>query len=50
MELYLKKSEVEITSKLDTNILSKATFYYNFANYSIMACFDICYMFNFSKF
>lgn len=33
-----KKSEVEITSKLDTNILSKATFYYNFANYSIMAC------------
>lgn len=33
-----KKSEVEITSKLDTNILSKVTFYYNFANYSIMAC------------
>ena len=38
MKLYLKKSEVEITSKLDTNILSKATFYYNFANYSIMTC------------
>lgn len=37
-ETLSKKSEVEITSKLDTNILSKATFYYNFANYSIMAC------------
>lgn len=36
-ETLSKKSEVEITSKLDTNILSKATFYYNFANYSIMA-------------
>ncbi len=37
-ETLSKKSEVEITSKLDTSILSKATFYYNFANYSIMAC------------
>ena len=37
-ETLSKKSEVKITSKLDTNILSKATFYYNFANYSIMAC------------
>ena len=37
-ETLSKKSKVEITSKLDTNILSKATFYYNFANYSIMAC------------
>ena len=37
-ETLSKKSEVEITSKLDTNILLKATFYYNFANYSIMAC------------
>lgn len=37
-ETLSKKSEVEITSKLDINILSKATFYYNFANYSIMAC------------
>ena len=37
-ETLSKKSEVEITSKVDTNILSKATFYYNFANYSIMAC------------
>lgn len=37
-ETLSKKSEVEMTSKLDTNILSKATFYYNFANYSIMAC------------
>lgn len=37
-ETLSKKSEVKITSKLDTNTLSKATFYYNFANYSIMAC------------
>ena len=29
--------QVEITSKLDTNQLSKAAFYYNFANYSILA-------------
>ncbi len=32
-----KNTEVEITSKLDTNSLSKATFYYNFVNYSILA-------------
>lgn len=32
-----KQTEVEVTSKLDTNNLSKATFYYNFANYSILA-------------
>lgn len=32
-----KKTEVEITSKLDTNNLAKASFYYNFANYSILA-------------
>lgn len=32
-----KETTVEITSKLDTNKLSKATFYYNFANYSILA-------------
>lgn len=31
------QTEVEITSKLDTNQLSKAAFYYNFANYSILA-------------
>ena len=29
--------EVELTSKLDTDSLEKATFYYNFANYSILA-------------
>lgn len=33
-----KQTDVEITSKLDTNALSKATFYYNFASYSILAC------------
>lgn len=32
-----KETTVEITSKLDTNKLSKASFYYNFANYSILA-------------
>lgn len=29
--------EVEITSALDTDALSKATYFYNFANYSILA-------------
>ena len=33
-----KETEVEITSKLDTNTVSKATYYYNFASYSILAC------------
>jgi len=33
-----KETKVEITSKLDTSTLSKATFYYNFASYSILAC------------
>ena len=32
-----KQTEVEITSKLDTNRLTKSAFYYNFANYSILA-------------
>ena len=32
-----KETEIEITSKLDTNNLSKATFYYNFMNYRILA-------------
>ncbi len=32
-----KQTQVEITSKLDTNNLKKAAFYYNFANYSILA-------------
>lgn len=37
-ETLLKQAETEITSKLDTNTISKATFYYNFASYSILAC------------
>ena len=37
-ETLQNKLEVEITSKLDITALSKATFYYNFANYSILAC------------
>ena len=37
-ETLSKESEVEITSKLDTDGLAKATFYYNFASYSILAC------------
>lgn len=32
-----KTIKTEINSKVDTNKLSKATFYYNFANYSILA-------------
>ena len=36
-ETLAKQTEVEITSGLDTNQLSKAAFYYNFANYSILA-------------
>lgn len=36
-ETLSKQTEVEITSKLNTNNLSKATAYYNFANYSILA-------------
>lgn len=36
-ETLSKQTQVEITSKLDTNNLKKATFYYNFANYSIIA-------------
>ncbi|MBD8922726.1 ABC transporter permease [bacterium] len=37
-ETLSKQSEVEIISKLDTDSLAKATFYYNFASYSILAC------------
>lgn len=37
-ETLSKQSKVEITSKLDTDSLAKATFYYNFASYSILAC------------
>lgn len=36
-ETIAKETEIEITSKLDTNNLSKAAFYYNFMNYSILA-------------
>ena len=32
-----KQVDIEITSKLDTNSLDRATFYYNFTNYSILA-------------
>lgn len=34
-----KQTEVEVVSKLDTNALSKATFYYNFLNYCLLAGF-----------
>ena len=33
-----KKTNVEITSKLDTTSLEKASFYYNFVSYSLLAC------------
>lgn len=36
-ETLSKQTEIQITSKLDTDNLSKASFYYNFANYSILA-------------
>lgn len=36
-ETLSKETEIEITSKLDTDNLNKATFYYNFMNYSILA-------------
>lgn len=36
-DILENNTQVEITSKLDTNQLSKAAFYYNFANYSILA-------------
>lgn len=32
-----EKTNVEVTSKLDVNELAKATYFYNFANYSILA-------------
>lgn len=38
-ETLAKKTEVEIVSKLDTNALSKATFYFNFLNYCLLAGF-----------
>lgn len=37
-ETLSKQAKTEITSKLDTNTISKATFYYNFASYSILSC------------
>ena len=36
-ETLSKETKTEITSKLDTDNLAKASFYYNFANYSIIA-------------
>ena len=37
-ETLSKKAQVEIASKLDTDAASKASQYYNFASYSILAC------------
>lgn len=36
-ETLESKTNISVTSKLDTSNLSKATYYYNFANYSILA-------------
>ena len=36
-ETLSKETEIEVTSKLDTDNLSRATFYYNFLNYTILA-------------
>lgn len=37
-ETLEKETSVEITSALDTNALEKATFYFNFESYSLLAC------------
>ncbi len=42
-----KQTKIEVTSKLDTDSLSKATFYYNFVTYSMLARKCLYYMFNF---
>lgn len=36
-ETLSKETQIQVTSKLDTDNLRKATFYYNFMNYSILA-------------
>ena len=36
-ECLKSDTEVQVTSKLDANVMSKAALYYNFANYSILA-------------
>lgn len=36
-ETLSKETEIEITSKLDTDNLAKASFYYNFLNYTIIS-------------
>lgn len=36
-EALSKQTEIQITSKLDTDNLTKASFFFNFANYSILA-------------
>ena len=36
-ETLSKETVIEVTSKLDTDNLSRATFYYNFLNYTILA-------------
>lgn len=36
-ETLAKSSEIELTSKLDSTTLSKATTFYNFANYALLA-------------
>ena len=36
-ETLSKETQIEVTSKLDTGNLSRATFYYNFLNYTILA-------------
>lgn len=45
-----EETETEITSKLDSSALNKASFYYNFASYSLLARSNICNMCNIIKF
>lgn len=45
-ETLEKEMQIEVTSKIDTESFSKATMFYNFANYSILAgcVFIICFI------
>lgn len=37
-ETLKKQADIEVTTKLDTNLLQRATAYYNFSSYSLLAC------------
>ena len=37
-ETLKKQADIEVTTKLDTNLLQRTTAYYNFSSYSLLAC------------